>query len=74
MATVPEVMAALDAQVTAVQGTEASAKTLILEFAKFVGANTTNPAALQAFVDRLNASAGDLAAAVAANPDPDPND
>jgi hypothetical protein len=64
--------------VTRTEGVAASAKLLILEFAKEVarlGAlPTVDPADLTALADRMNASADDLAAAVAANPDPNPND
>jgi hypothetical protein len=64
----------LEAQVTAVEGAAASATVLITEFAKYVEAHKGDPVALQAFVDRLRASADPLAAAVAANPDPDATD
>lgn len=60
------------------QGVEASAKTLITEFAKEVarlGAQpTVDPAELTALADSMNASADDLASGVAANPDPNTND
>ncbi len=65
---------ALEAAVTKTEGAEASAKTLIQEFAKYVAAHVNDPAVLQAFVDRINAGADDLASAVAANPDPDTTD
>lgn len=56
------------------EGVAASAKVLIQEFAKEVAANANDPTALQMLVDRMNAAADDLASAVAANPDPNPND
>lgn len=64
----------LEAQVTNVEGVNASASTLIGEMAKYIAAHANDPAALQAFASRLQASADALAAAVAANPDPDPAD
>ncbi len=64
----------IEAQVTATEGTEASAGLLIGELAKYIEAHKTDPVALQALVDRLKASGDALAAAVAATPDPDPND
>jgi hypothetical protein len=74
MATVPELITALEAKVTETEGVAASAKVLIAEFAKFVAANKADPVALQAYVDRLTASNAGLADAVAANPDPDTAD
>lgn len=65
---------ALEDAVTKQEGAEASAKVLIGEFAKFVEAHKDDPTALQAFVDRITASADSLATAVAANPDPDSQD
>lgn len=67
-------MTALEAQVTATEGVGASAGVLIGEFAKYVLAHANDPAALTAFAGRLQASSDALAAAVAANPDPDPAD
>lgn len=64
--------------VTKAKGAQASAKTLITEFAKEVtrlaAQPTVDPTALQALADDMNAASDDLAAAVAANPDPNPND
>lgn len=74
MTAASDAVAAMEAAVTASVGTEASAGTLITEFAKYVAANVTNPAVLTAFTDRILASQASLQAAVAANPDPDPND
>ena len=64
--------------VTKTEGVSASAKLLITEFAKEVARlaalPSVDPAELQALADRMNASADDLAAGVAENPDPNPND
>ena len=67
-------LTALNDAVTKTEGAEASAVTLIQEFAKYVQAHKDDPVALQAFVDRINAGADSLGAAVAANPDPDTTD
>lgn len=64
----------MEAAVSKSEAGDASAKTLIGEFAKYVEAHKNDPTALQAFVDRLNTSADSLAAAVTANPDPDSTD
>ncbi len=47
-------LTALTDAVTKTEGAEASAKALIVEFAKYVEAHKDDPAALQALVDRIN--------------------
>ncbi len=74
MSALDDAYAKMEAAVTKAEGTAASAKTLIVEFAKYVKANAGNPAAITAFADRLVASQDPLAEAVAANPDPDTTD
>ncbi len=57
----------LTATITQVEGTEASAIALLNTLFAEVQANINDPAALQALVDRGNASVTALAAAVAAD-------
>lgn len=68
-----EVQAVLDA-VARAKGAQASAVTGLQEFAKYVLAHQNDPAALAAAANDLLGSTAELEAAVAANPDPDPND
>jgi hypothetical protein len=76
-------MAAIDLtdltnKVTATEGADDSAVLLITEFVKelnrLAALPTVNPAELQALADRLEATKTKLGDAVAANPDPNPND
>jgi len=55
-------------KVTAIEGAADSAVALIQALAAEVRANATDPAALSALADRLEAEAGKLGDAVAANP------
>lgn len=68
----------LTQKVTDTEGADDSAVLLIGEFVKelnrLAALPTVNPADLQALADRLSASKDKLGAAVAANPDPNPND
>lgn len=57
----------LEAQVSRDETVNGSAVTLIQQLAAEVEANKNDPAALQAFVDRLRGSQDTLAAAVQAN-------
>jgi uncharacterized coiled-coil protein SlyX len=57
----------LEAQVSRDETVNGSAAALIVQLAAEVEANKNDPAALQAFVDRLRASQDTLAAAVSAN-------
>lgn len=57
----------LEAEVTRDASVNSSAKTLIEQLAAEVEANKNDPAALQAFVDRLRGQNDALATAVAAN-------
>jgi len=61
----------LETQVTATEGVEASAVVLINGLAAYIEAHKTDPVALQAYVDRLRATAVSLGDAVAANPLPE---
>lgn len=68
----------LTQKVTDTEGAAASAIVLINEFVKelnrLAAQPTVNPAEVQALADRLAASKQSLADAMAANPDPNPND
>ena len=58
---------ALTAAVTAEETVDGSAVKLITDLAALIEANKTDPVALQALADRLNASAATLSAAITAN-------
>lgn len=60
-------LTALEAAVTEDEKADSSAATLLKKLFDEVEANKTDPAALQALVDRVRASTGALAAAVVAN-------
>lgn len=68
----------LTQKVTDTEGADDSAVVLIGELVKelnrLAALPTVNPADLQALADRLGASKQKLADAVAANPDPNPDD
>ena len=61
---------ALTAQVTATEGAETSAVTLIQGLAAYIAAHANDPGAMTALATRLQTGADALAAAVAANPVP----
>jgi len=60
----------LGVAVDATVGTEESAGVLIQGFGDYVRAHVNDPAALLAYVDKLNVAKDSLAASVAANPLP----
>lgn len=74
MSATSDAMDALAAAVGKSTAGTASAKTLILEYAKYNLANANNPAAITAAANQITADADDLAATVMANPDPDATD
>jgi len=61
-------LTAISDKVTAIEGAADSAVALIVALAAEVRANATDPAALSALADRLDAESVKLGAAVAANP------
>lgn len=72
MATVAEAVALLTEKVALIEGKADSLITLVAGLAQIIRDNSTDPAALVALADRLEAQSGELQAAIDANAPPTP--